>query len=869
MGSWPDVNPGQAFEPSAQLENDVRHLVNRRGLAGVRASVGGVQIENICINAYNPLNVTIADGDAVSIPEGALSEGAFPVATLTEHELWQNNWGIAQGEIGPHQYGSVLVMGAAIVPIVAETGTDTFEYVVPVGNGGSFKKSKRGIARYIRPVGTGYALIFVGISSGSVYERGEGVQITGGTYGIAPVISAKINPGENITITGGTDGTPYTISASGGGGGSTFYVPQYSQLYVSGNLTSDDHGRATTFIIPVKSGTIYISDDGGGAVAAYTDITGTTHHEIDIGEGEDYEAPADGWLRVSVYDDGTHGGACLRVSSYTGTIPLYKYGGHASGNVGYPDYIALAGGTASNSLGTITDEDYEGGPVPGPSSMPSDPKLGITYFLPVSAGSAIKYYASVAALVRFAPVSGGYHFYYDLSNELEWTPNCDGWLRISLLDDGNHSSECFRIYIGGEQWSDAVPLYKGGKFGNQGATGISSAVSGGTASITLTGGSGSVKITGDGSVTVSKNNKNEIVLSAPGNIGNPDYIALAGGTASSSLGSITDEDYEEGVTEITGSTVPDNPKLGITYLLPVPANAPIKYYASADCLVRFAPYYEANASHYYHDLSESLEWTPTVGGWLRVSVLDDGSHSGDCIRVYVDGESYSDALPLYKCSAFSGGGATGINSAVSGGTAASITLTGGTGSVIIEPGNDNVSIDGSTNGRIRISATGSGGGGGYIPKWSGGHFHHDPQDAADKNWMYYDDIYNQTIVELYSLNPRHMTAGARGYLKGNSLTPDRTFTTAAEGYLFCFAEIACDGNATASNPGSVHAVINGAQFKVCSVFGSGLSVGGTIVIPARANQTIDLYMSNIDTSSSIIGMIFYENGKDYRYPESE
>ena len=719
MGYWPDVNPGQAFQPSAQLENDVRHLVNQGGLSGVRASVGGVQIENICINASNPLNVTIADGDAVSIPEGALSEGAFPVATLTEHELWQNNWGIAQGEIGPHQYGSVLVMGAAIVPIVSETGTDTFEFVVPVGNGGSFKKSKRGIARYIRPVGTGYALIFVGISSGSVYDQGVGVQITGGTYGIAPVISSKIEAGANITITGGTDGVPYTISASGGGGGSTFYVPQYSQLYVSGNLTSDDHGRATTFIIPVKSGTIYISDDGGGAVAAYTDITGTTHHEIDIGEGEDYEAPADGWLRVSVYDDGTHGGACLRVSSYTGTIPLYKYGGHASGNVGYPDYIALAGGTASNSLGTITDEDYSGGAVPGPSSMPSDPKLGITYFLPVSAGSAIKYYASVAALVRFAPVSGGYHFYYDLSNELEWTPNCDGWLRISLLDDGNHSSECFRIYIGGEQWSDAVPLYKGGKFGNQGATGITSTISGTSASITLTGGSGSVKVKpGNNKISITGSN-GVIAISASGvdGIGNPDYIALAGGTASNSLGSITDEEYEEGVTVITGSTVPDNPALGITYLLPVPANAPIKYYASADCLVRYAPYYEDNASHYYHDLSESLEWTPSAGGWLRISILDDGSHSGDCIRIYVDGEDYSDALPLYKCGSFNGG-ATGISSTASGGTAAVVSLTGGSGSVTFMPGNANVSINGSTNGVIKISATGGGGGGGFIPAWS-------------------------------------------------------------------------------------------------------------------------------------------------------
>ena len=859
MGSWPDVNPGQAFEPSAQLENDVRHLVNRRGLAGVRANIGGAQIENICINAYNPVNTTIAEGDVVVIPEGALSEGAFPVATMTEYEL-QANWGIAQDEIGPHQFGSVLIMGAAVVPI---TGTETGNYVVPVGNGGSFKRSTFGLARYIRPVGTGYALIFVGVSSGDVYQQGVGIKIDGSTPGIPPIISSKILPGTNISVSGGSNGEPYTISASGGGGGSTFYVPNYSQLYVSGNLTSSDYGRATTFLLPVKAGTIYISDNGGGAVAVYTDITGSTHHEIDIEEGEDYDAPADGWLRVSVYDDGTHAGECLRVSSQTGEIPLYKYGGGSSGGIGYPDYIALAGGTASNSLGTITDEDYSGGAVPGPSSMPSDPKLGITYFLPVPAGKAIKYYASVAALVRFAPVSGGYHFYYDLSNELEWTPNCDGWLRISLLDDGNHSSECFRIYVGGVQWSDAVPLYKGGKFGNQGATGITSTISGTSASITLTGGSGSVKVKpGNSKISISGSN-GVIAISASGvdGIGNPDYIALAGGTASNALGSITDEEYEEGVTVITGSTVPDNPALGITYLLPVPAKAPIKYYASADCLVRYAPYYEDNASHYYHDLSESLEWTPDDGGWLRISILDDGTHSGDCIRVYVDGEDYSDALPLYKCGSFNGG-ATGISSTVSGGTAAVVSLTGGSGSVTFMPGNGNVSIDGSTNGLIKISATGGGGGGG------GG-------DAPD--W----GMSSHNVDEDSNLDIGNATKEIQNTKTNENFNPatDAYVIPSGGGWLYAFARIA--KSSTGSFNGSAHLVVNGAEFKVAECWGNSgsceveineetyygsvdapdIASGGGIVIPVQGGATV---YWNVYSYNAVVhkGCVFYAAGSN-------
>lgn len=207
------------------------------------------------------------------------------------------------------------------------------------------------------------------------------------------------------------------------------------------------------------------------------------------------------------------GGTDISVTGGTNGNPLvisYTGGGGGGGGIGYPDYIALAGGTASNSLGTITDDDYEGGTPPAPT-MPDDPLLGITHIIPVPAGEPIKYYSSASCLVRYAPDAGsGGHFYYDLSNELEWTPTNQGWLRVSILDDGTHASDCIRLYVGGEEWSDAVAMHKCLKV--KGATGITSAVSGGTATVSLTGGTGSVKFTGAGSVSISRGESGEIVI---------------------------------------------------------------------------------------------------------------------------------------------------------------------------------------------------------------------------------------------------------------------------------------------------------------------------------------------------------------------
>ena len=187
MSYWPDVNPGQVFQPSAQLENDVRHLVNQGGLAGVRANGGGVNVENICINAYNPGTTAIVAGTVVTFIDAAMVEGAVQVAAMTAGSS-ATEWAIAQDTIESHQFGSVLVMGAVIVPITGETG----DYAVPVGGGGSFARSTTGIARILRTIGTASALILVGSASG------------GGGGGVTGIEAAYIDELPAAIVTGGT-----------------------------------------------------------------------------------------------------------------------------------------------------------------------------------------------------------------------------------------------------------------------------------------------------------------------------------------------------------------------------------------------------------------------------------------------------------------------------------------------------------------------------------------------------------------------------------------------------------------------------------------------------------------------------------------
>ena len=479
------VQPGDKFKPSATLSNAVRrHLNEASGFGAGTNAAKNVHI--IRVPVFNTTESTIAAGKAVSLQlDGDMRGDAYPIVAYDEDYPC---FGVSLSAIESGKIGDCVLSGIAVVEI---TGGTEGAYLKPV-EGGGFELGSEGVQIINVSGGTNAVVLLGDFYARREYEAGQGINsdlITGGTVALN-----LVGDGSNITVTpvvGSTNGqmqVTFTGSTSGGGG---LDIPPYSSLTFGGG--APDYGLGHTFILAVKAGDVGFYDDGGGAVGKWTNKSGTSTQYISGGTA--YHATEDGWLRISVVDNGLAPGACLGFYSSTGGFPLYKYGSFSVSGIGYPDYIALAGGTASNSLGTITDDEYEEGvtPVPGPSTPPQNPKLGITSFLPVPAGTPIKYYASTAVLVRFAPVSGGGHYYYDLSNELEWTPNCAGWLRISILDDGSHSSDCFRLYVGGVQWSDAVPLYKCGTF-QGGATGITSTVTGGTtaASITLIGGTGFV-----------------------------------------------------------------------------------------------------------------------------------------------------------------------------------------------------------------------------------------------------------------------------------------------------------------------------------------------------------------------------------------
>jgi hypothetical protein len=495
MGNWPDYTPGQPVEHSARRENEINAILKSGNLLS-----GGLNFarspQSVRIQAYNATTAEISPGQPVQIDiTGTMSGDAFPAVAFDDEDT-DAPFGVFEQAVAVNGMAPLVLSGPATVTITGSSGG----YAKPLENG-TFERGDEGV-RILNLPGNGKAVVLLGDYKKIIYEAGTGISktdLTGGT------ISTALVQGSNVTLTPDPVTGTITISATGGGGGGGgIPYPPYSALSFGGG--APEYGLGHTFIIPVEAGEVGFYDDGGGAVAKWANISGTTTQVLTSRTA--YNAPEDGWLRISVVDNGLAPGRCLGFTSPSGGFPLYKYGSFSVSGIGYPDYVALAGGTFSNALGTITDDDYEeGDPVPGPSSMPQDPKLGITYFLPVPANAPIKYYASAAVLVRFAPVSGGGHYYYDLSNELEWTPNSAGWLRISILDDGSHSSDCIRLYVGGVQWADAVPLYKCGKFQN-GATGISSSISGSTVTISLTGGSGSVKfvagtdisITGSGGV---------------------------------------------------------------------------------------------------------------------------------------------------------------------------------------------------------------------------------------------------------------------------------------------------------------------------------------------------------------------------------
>ena len=370
---------------------------------------------------------------------------------------------------------------------------------------------------------------------------------------------------------------------------------------------------------------------------------------------------------------------------------------------------------------------------------------------------------------------------------------------------------------------------------------------------------------GTDNVTITDGEGGSKVISVTGNTESarnfPDYIALS--TTPAGLPAPTSENG-----------------IGLTFLKPVHAGVPIKYEApnGLECLVLFAESVEGTTDSMggtVIQLAGGSFYTPNADGHVRFSILDDGLHTGDCVRLFVGTNDWSKALPVYRCGAFSN--VSGITSSVSGGTAA-ITLTGGTtssvkivgngaitvsgnnqgeivltaatgataigssisggtvtisltaatGSVKFKAGN-NVSITGS-NGVYTISASGGGGGSFDAPDWQ----NHQGSDTP-----------GGMITHLIYISGGSATGG---YLKTHG-----SFSTPCSGWIYCFAELrGC------STYQAVHVNVNGALFKVASVLSSeGTTVGGSVgPFPVMSGKSVSIHQVNL-TSYATVGCVFY------------
>lgn len=222
----------------------------------------------------------------------------------------------------------------------------------------------------------GLGIVVSGGTGGNPYviksniKAGFAISLTGGSGGSPYVVGLNVQAGSNITLSGGTNGNPLIISSTGGGGGGGIPFPDYAAL-----TTSSSSGTVLT-------------------------------------NGSPFTATSNGWLRVSIRNDGGLSDGCFRLSLDGADIGFYQY--------------------RTNSP-------------------------GVTKFIYIPSGTVVQYSSpSSSSFVKFAPGIGGglpapiYSAMTgsgSLSTGTTYTAPADGWLRISIRNDGNLSDGCFRLYI--------------------------------------------------------------------------------------------------------------------------------------------------------------------------------------------------------------------------------------------------------------------------------------------------------------------------------------------------------------------------------------------------------------------------------------
>ena len=441
MAFYPDVQPGDDLDYSAQRENDLRHLLNSGNGFGDGVNRGKTHKVRVPVWNITPNNINAGSLVYVVVSGNSMCGEAFPVAPVTDYSDFDFDsapFGVLENSMKPKATGDLVLSGTVSVSI---SGGTEGNFAKPTADG-SFERGQEGF-RILHLNGSS-AIILVGDYRYG-FAPGVGInkeQLSGGT------ISTALVQGSNVTLTPDPDTGAITISATGGtSGGGGLDIPPYSALTFGGG--APDYGLGHTFILAVKAGNVGFWDEGGGAVGKWTNKNGTT--SVSLTNKTAYNASEDGWLRISVVDDGSVPGECLSFFSQTGGFPLYKYGtfGSTASGICYPDYYQLGQVTG----GTIS------GDVRG---------TGTTYLLPVYAGLTVKWYSSGSNVyARYAPgvgvsVTGATPA--TIQKDTDFQVLANGWVRISVIDEGTIESSCLRFYVNDTDVSSYLSLYRYNKF---------------------------------------------------------------------------------------------------------------------------------------------------------------------------------------------------------------------------------------------------------------------------------------------------------------------------------------------------------------------------------------------------------------------
>ena len=172
-------------------------------------------------------------------------------------------------------------------------------------------------------------------------------------------------------------------------------------------------------------------------------------------------------------------------------------------------------------------------------------------------------------------------------------------------------------------------------------------------------GTGVVEVDDNGNIKIKPSDTNNYVLKTVDGTVMWDSLPPAGGdtwnvTCTTVLSGLGFPRYNVlNDNQVSQSTIPlTSLAQGQSFLIPVQSGIPVKWYTpSGYVTARYAPDTNTedgevvNLTSY---LEKGVNFTPSANGYIRLSVFDDGSYPGDCLRLIFNDGEWGNGYPLYR-----------------------------------------------------------------------------------------------------------------------------------------------------------------------------------------------------------------------------